>query len=616
MENGIDDLAQVDRRIISSSLAVRAIRDSRYHNTAYAIAELIDNSIEAHAGRIELLCLERYEQATVRVSRRAEAIAVFDDGDGMDRATLLNALRFGEGTRHESLRGIGKYGMGLPASSMSQCTRVDVWTWQEGLDSAWHSYIDYEEIRLGNESVPIPDQQEIDGVWIEAVAPHLRDSRSGTLVVWRNLDKIRWRAETIIEHTARQIGRIHRNWIAGGRVEIRAKSFLRNQTGEPPVDRIFLANDPLYLMVPSSTPAPWNERPMFRPYGDEQHIPITYGGREETVSIKYSIATPDALRLTESGGAAGSTDHGRHARHNIGVSVVREGREIVLENSFMREGGSGTNPENRWWGCEVSFGRGLDELFGVDHSKQMVSHFSQAARDLSGDDRPRQRILDEMRVDDDKIYEIVANIRNTTAAMLGEIKRMFDQRRTQQNLIQEDSPEKAAVRTATEADEDAVERGEETQSAMSLERSQTPSEEQVSGLTSAFVEAGQDADEARKAAEVIVEEGLAYVFTPEQLDGFQMFSVRNVKGHYQIRLNTDHRIYGLIRFLEDSMPDSADPDSPHYQAIVAIRLLLSSWAKMETDIEARAERARVQEIARDWGRQVDKALHQLREWDD
>ena len=177
-------------------------------------------------------------------------------------------------------------------------------------------------------------------------------------------------------------------------------------------------------------------------------------------------------------------------------------------------------------------------------------------------------------------------------------------------MTKDDSPRKLAVKTATEADEKAISRGEEIQS-IGLERSQTPPEEQVRGLTSAFVEAGQDEREAQEAAKIIVEEGLAYVFTPEQLDGFQMFSVRNVAGHYQIRLNTDHKIYGLIRFLEDSMPDSADPQSPHYQAIVAIRLMLSSWAKMETDIEARAERARVQEIARDWGRQVDKALNSL-----
>ena len=129
---------------------------------------------------------------------------------------------------------------------------------------------------------------------------------------------------------------------------------------------------------------------------------------------------------------------------------------ITLDNSFMREGGSGTNPENRWWGCEVNFGRGLDELFGIDHNKQMVSHFSQAARDLSADDRPRQRVLDEMGMDDDKIYEIVANIRNKTNAMLTEIKKMFDQQRTQRNLTKDDSPEKAAVKTATEADEKAI----------------------------------------------------------------------------------------------------------------------------------------------------------------
>ena len=54
----------------------------------------------------------------------------------------------------------------------------------------------------------------------------------------------------------------------------------------------------------------------------------------------------------------------------------------------------------------------------------MVSHFAQVARVLSADDRPRQRVLDEMGMDDDKIYEIVANS-EISNAMLAEIKKMF-----------------------------------------------------------------------------------------------------------------------------------------------------------------------------------------------
>ena len=49
MVEQLNDLKDADRSLFPSSFTIRALRDSRYHNTAYAIAELIDNSIEADA---------------------------------------------------------------------------------------------------------------------------------------------------------------------------------------------------------------------------------------------------------------------------------------------------------------------------------------------------------------------------------------------------------------------------------------------------------------------------------------------------------------------------------------------------------------------------------------
>ncbi len=129
MDDQLAALKDADRSLFPSNYTIRALRDSRYHNTAYAIAELLDNSIEAHAEQIELLCMEKIQRVgTQQMRPRVSEIAVLDNGTGMDARTLLNALKFGGGTRHHSNRGIGKYGMGLPTSSMSQCKKVDVWT--------------------------------------------------------------------------------------------------------------------------------------------------------------------------------------------------------------------------------------------------------------------------------------------------------------------------------------------------------------------------------------------------------------------------------------------------------------------------------------------------------
>ena len=46
----------------------------------------------------------------------------------------------------EQQDGIGEFGMGLPSSSISQCRRVDVWSWQDGPENALYTYLDLDEI--------------------------------------------------------------------------------------------------------------------------------------------------------------------------------------------------------------------------------------------------------------------------------------------------------------------------------------------------------------------------------------------------------------------------------------------------------------------------------------
>ena len=339
-------------------------------------------------------------------------------------------------------------------------------------------------------------------------------------------------------------------------------------------------------------------------------------GQETFIRVQYSIVKPEALATDLPTQNPGDTHRGRHARHNIGVSVVREGREIILEDAFLREGGSADNPQNRWWGCEVEFFRQADELFGLDHNKQMVSNFTQAARTLARDDRNNQEILDDLGIDDqDIIYEIVAHIRDQTRAMMKKIALLFAQKRDQRNKYNSESPEKKAVRTATDADRDAIEEGREKPTATDRDRKQRSPEQRVDGLSEQFVKYGIEDETARQLAQMIVSEDLSYQFNSAQLDGYQMFSVRSNQGVLHINLNTDHPVYDLLKHIDNDLAKGFDEDHPAFQASVAIRLLLSSWARMEDQTESRDDRMRIQDIAQNWGRQVDKVINQLRERD-
>ena len=105
---------------------IQATRDTGYRSTATAVAELLDNALDAGARTIQVFVFEQQIGLEPTI-----VLAVLDDGSGMDSATLRSALRFGGSDRFNSRAGLGRFGMGLPNSSVSQCRHVDVYTWQK-----------------------------------------------------------------------------------------------------------------------------------------------------------------------------------------------------------------------------------------------------------------------------------------------------------------------------------------------------------------------------------------------------------------------------------------------------------------------------------------------------
>ena len=218
--------------------------------------------------------------------------------------------------------------------SVSQCKRLDVWSWEDDIDRAAHSYIDIDEIEAGAQTVvPSPQFGRPPDEWLN-LAENGLDEGSGTLVVWSNLDRITQRAETIFNHTEEEIGRIYRHFIDSGDVTIRMASFRRQgQAALIPTpgsaDRMIRPNDPLYLMANTSVKPDEIPDPMFRAYGNPEEFPVSVNGRNETIRVVYSIAKPEILGEYK-GDLPGNRAYGKHALKNTGISVVRENREISL----------------------------------------------------------------------------------------------------------------------------------------------------------------------------------------------------------------------------------------------------------------------------------------------
>ena len=320
---------------VPTALAVNAMRDNGYKNAAYAIAELIDNSIQAGAKSVELLCVESEEQLPQRRVRRIRQIGVLDNGGGMDAEVLRQAIQFGNGTRLNDRSGIGRFGMGLPSASISQCRRLEVWTWQSGTDKPLHTYLDLGEIERGEiQEVPAPAEKPIPPFWRQAGRSF---GPTGTLVVWSELDRCTWRtARSIINNSEFVVGRMYRKFIDSGQTAIRMATFLEG-IPQPESEDYSLANDPIYLMPNTSTPEPYHDKPMFEKYGEvwEVNPTIAFNGGLHEVAIRFTFASENARKPSPTGVVAGNQLHGKHAGKNVGVSVMRAGRELELDQSWV-----------------------------------------------------------------------------------------------------------------------------------------------------------------------------------------------------------------------------------------------------------------------------------------
>ena len=103
---------------------IEALRGLGY-STATALADLVDNSIAAGAGGVNLLFV--WEGP-------ASHIIIQDDGRGMDHAGLDRAMRLGHQSPLDARADddLGRFGQGLKTASFSQCRGLTVASRQEG----------------------------------------------------------------------------------------------------------------------------------------------------------------------------------------------------------------------------------------------------------------------------------------------------------------------------------------------------------------------------------------------------------------------------------------------------------------------------------------------------
>ena len=376
-----------------------ALRSSGYKSIDCAVAELIDNSIEAAADDVFVIMNEHVDPASGR--KVIYEFGVLDNGTGMGINQLACCLGIGFTTKSDR-RGMGRFGVGLPQASLHVTPNVEVYSWTEQLedidDPVYRVWLDIDKVKTGEqEEIEDPDLQEIP----ELFRPFLKYRTSkkqydftkhGTLVYWKNCDNVKPKTMgPLTERLEFAIGRKFRHLIYEGSHAIKLITI-----GHEDIAIDVLPNDPLFLMKPNyvlgnlSDPENIDERnnhnctePIFELYTDENHpdgkviVPVDYLDKKtgekksSNVIIRFSKVRAEFYDQTAiPSGDPGSKPIGKYTKKLEGISIVRANREIDFGRFDFYD--AVNNPYHRWWGCEILFDPVLDEKFGVANNKQQV----------------------------------------------------------------------------------------------------------------------------------------------------------------------------------------------------------------------------------------------------
>jgi hypothetical protein len=394
---------------------VGALRSNGYKSTIYAMAEIVDNSVDAEATKIDIVFVENEKTVGQRSSNYIDKIIFIDNGKGMTEDRINGCLMFSEGEGRSDKR-IGAFGVGLPNSSISVGKRVDVYSRTENTD--WkYTYLDLDEQE--NRDEPGFD-------YAIAKKPTFNDlnlndkllSTAKTIIVWSKLDKLdAAKAETLISRGEKLLGRIYRYKLDEG-LSIDFNIF-RKGNQEPEFQNQLLPYDPLFLMTKKNyiTKEIWKwsseielsgkhnllgdnyeiftskyhysqfiegcikdttSLPLFQKLDDywDAEKSIKLNGKKYKWRIKASFANKSISNpgLRNGGGTSLGKEFGKkmsgdnHFKSG-NIFFLRAGREIDFGSFGLY---TVTEEKNRFWTIEIHFDSDLDELLGISNNKQSV----------------------------------------------------------------------------------------------------------------------------------------------------------------------------------------------------------------------------------------------------
>ena len=300
------------------------------------MADIVDNSIAADAS-----------QVVIRVALAMDGeleVTIADDGYGMTRDELLNAMKYGSRVR-SSAASLGKFGLGLKTASTSICRQLTVVTRADDTDVTHAAQWDLDYVEQINKwllRLPSASSHEL------SVLEEAAGDGSGTVVIWRKIDRLlpsNYRdtmsaaAKTALHKLVGQL----RNHLALTYVR-----FLTGENGQPPV--AIELNDELI--------EPWD--PFWRKGSElliEKHVPVEVDGAPAELALRAYVLPPRSEL---------SDDDEREAdirTDRQGIFVFREDR-VISAGGWLGMGR--IEPHLNLCRVDFSFDHRLDDALQID----------------------------------------------------------------------------------------------------------------------------------------------------------------------------------------------------------------------------------------------------------
>lgn len=214
-------------------ILVESLRDIGYSFNS-ALADIIDNSITACARRISVFALPIEDSFKV---------AIIDDGNGLNRSDLLQAMRLGSTDPREerAIGDLGRFGLGLKTASFSQCRRLTVVSKQHGEIAAFTWDLD---TVVKENSWSVLERTDFDRIFAIDELPS-----TGTMVLWEKVDRLTGRNgsgkvdyERVISESQDYLSLVFHRFLSGERNTQKISISINGRVLDP-IDPFNIANE-------------------------------------------------------------------------------------------------------------------------------------------------------------------------------------------------------------------------------------------------------------------------------------------------------------------------------------------------------------------------------------